>query len=172
MFKALAPLLLILFSSHALANPEGVVKRLGIHLEPKGKPTANFVYAVKTGNLLYTSGHVPKDGKGNYVVGKVGRDLNLQQGQKAAYWAGVSLLATLKQELGDLRRVKRIVKVLGMVNATEDFKQHSQVLNGFSDLMVQVFGEERGKHARSAVGMASLPINAAVEIEMIVELEE
>jgi enamine deaminase RidA (YjgF/YER057c/UK114 family) len=104
-------------------------------------------------------------------TGKLGDDLTIEQGQAAARLAGIRLLAALQAELGDLQKVKRIVKVLGMVNSTPDFTEHSQVINGFSDLMVAVFGE-RGKHARSAVGMNSLPKNLAVEIEMIVEVED
>lgn len=151
-------------------SPEQVLKKLDIQLEAKGAPTANFVYAVRTGNLVFTAGHIPKGKDGKFITGKLGKDLTVEQGQAAARYSGISLLSTLKQELGDLSRVKRIVKVTGMVNATPDFTKHSQVINGFSDLMVEVFGE-KGKHARSAVGMGSLPINAAVEIEMIVEIE-
>ncbi len=169
-----AAILVSVFSFNVLADrhsPEMVLKKLGITLETKGTPTANYVYAVRTGNLVFTAGHIPKGEDGKYIVGKLGKDLSVEQGKNAARQSGISLLSTLKQELGDLSRVKRIVKVTGMVNATPDFTQHSQVINGFSDLMVEVFGE-KGKHARSAVGMGSLPINAAVEIEMIVEIEE
>lgn len=151
-------------------SPEKVLEKLGIVLDAKGVPTANYVYAVRTGNLVFTAGHIPKGKDGKYITGKLGKDLSVEQGQEAARYSGISLLSTLKQELGDLSKVKRIVKVTGMVNATQEFTQHSQVNNGFSDLMVEVFGE-KGKHARSAVGMGSLPINAAVEIEMIVEVE-
>lgn len=162
-----------ILSFHSFAeqqSPEKVIKDLGITLEVKGTPTANFVYAVRTGNLVFTAGHIPKGSDGKFITGKLGKDLTVEQGQAAARYSGISLLSTLKQELGDLSRVKRIVKVTGMVNATPDFTQHSQVINGFSDLMVEVFGD-KGKHARSAVGMGSLPINAAVEIEMVVEIE-
>lgn len=162
--------LLVASVTSAYGSPEAKIKALGLELKPKGEPTANFVYAVKTGNLLFTAGHVPVDGEGKYLKGKVGKEVDLKQAQYAARMAGVSLLSTLKQELGDLARVKRIVKVLGMVNATDDFTQHSQVMNGFSDLMVEVFGD-KGKHARSAVGMGSLPVNVTVEIEMVVEVE-
>jgi enamine deaminase RidA (YjgF/YER057c/UK114 family) len=105
------------------------------------------------------------------VTGKVGSDLTLEQGRDAARLTGISLLSTLKAEIGDLNKVKRIVKVLGMVNSVPTFDKHPAVINGFSDLMVEVFGEN-GKHARSAVGMSSLPNNIAVEIEMIVELKD
>lgn len=151
-------------------SPEQILSKLGIVLTQKGTPTANYVYAVTTGNLVFTAGHVSVDGKGQVITGKLGQNLTVEQGRNAARSAGISLLSTLKSELGDLSRIKRIVKVTGMVNATPNFNQHSQVINGFSDLMVEVFGE-KGKHARSAVGMSSLPVDAAVEIEMIVEIE-
>ncbi|MEM6967596.1 MAG: RidA family protein [Bacteroidota bacterium] len=147
------------------------LKKLDIELPTLSKPLANYVHTVRTGNLIYTAGKGPTRPDGSYYTGKLGDDLTVEQGQEAARLAGIRLLASLQAELGDLNKVKRIVKVLGMVNATPDFTEHSQVINGFSDLMVSVFGE-RGKHARSAVGMSSLPVNIAVEIEMIVEVEE
>lgn len=156
--------------ANAEDSPEQKLKKLKITLPVPSVPQANYVRAVQTGNLVFTAGHVPQDENGKYITGKLGKDLTVEQGQYAARRAGVALLATLKQQIGDLSRVKRIVKVLGMVNATHEFTQHSQVINGFSDFMVEVFGE-KAKHARSAVGMSSLPINAAVEIEMIVEIE-
>lgn len=119
--------------------------------------------------LVYLSGHGPDKPEGGQVTGKLGSDLTIEQGQQAARLVGISLLSTLKNEIKDLNKVKTIVKVLGMVNAVPTFERHSQVINGFSDLMVQVFGES-GKHARSAVGVSSLPANIPVEIEMIVEL--
>lgn len=143
---------------------------LGISLKTPSVPVANYVLAVTTGNLVFTAGHGPLQPDGKYVIGKVGKDLSVQEGVDAARLTGITLLSSLQQEIGDLNRIKRIVKVMGMVNATEDFTQHSTVINGFSDLMVEVFGEN-GKHARSAVGVASLPIGFAVEIEMIVELK-
>lgn len=158
------------YANQQKLTPEQTLKKLGISLEQKSKPTANYVYAVYTGNLVFTAGHIPKDAHGKHITGKLGKDLTVEQGRIAARRAGISLLSTLKQELGDLSRVRRIVKVTGMVNSTPDFTQHSQVMNGFSDLMVEVFGDN-GKHARSAVGMGSLPVNAALEIEMIVEIE-
>ena len=132
-------------------------------------PKANYVHTVRTGNLVFTAGKGPKDGKGNTIVGKLGFNLSVEEGYQAARSVGVQQLAALQQELGDLNKVKRIVKVLGMVNSSDDFKDQSKVVNGFSDLMVEIFGEA-GKHARSAVGMASLPGGMAVEIEMIVEV--
>ena len=151
-------------------NPDAQLEKLGIQLPEVTLPVANYVRAVKTGNLLFLSGSGPKKEDGNYITGKVGSDLSIEQGYEAARITGINHLATLKAELGDLRRVKRIVKVLGMVNSSPEFTEQPKVINGFSDLMVEVFGE-RGKHARSAVGMASLPIGIAVEIELIVEFE-
>jgi len=146
------------------------LKALKITLPKLKKPLANYVHTVRTGNLVYTAGKGSAYADGKLYVGKLGGDLTIEQGQEAARLAGIRLLASLQAELGDLNKVKRIVKVLGMVNSTPNFTEHSQVINGFSDLMVAVFGE-RGKHARSAVGMNSLPKNLAVEIEMVVEVE-
>jgi len=151
-------------------NPEAQLERLGIELPEVTAPVANYVKAVQTGNLLFLSGSGPKKPDGEYIVGKVGQDLTIEEGYEAARITGINHIATLKSELGDLSKVKRIVKVLGMVNSTPDFTDQPKVINGFSDLMVEVFGD-RGKHARSAVGMASLPTGIAVEIELIVEIE-
>ncbi len=152
-------------------DAEARLKELKIELPPVGKPIANYVHVVRSGNLLFLAGKGPSNAEGVFITGKVGKDLTLEEGKAAARLTGINLLAVLKTELGDLNKVKRIVKVLGMVNCEADFKDHSSVMNGFSDLMVEVFGE-KGKHARSAVGMCSLPRNMAVEIEMIVEVEE
>lgn len=146
------------------------LKELGIALFAPTAPMGNYVKAVRTGNLLYLAGHGPTRADGSNITGKVGKDLTLEQGAQAARQTGIALLSTLKAELGDLNRVKRIVKVLGMVNCTENFTDQPKVMNGFSDLMVAVFGDN-GKHARSAVGMYALPSNIAVEIEIIVEVE-
>jgi len=148
---------------------EQKIESLGITLPEVGAPVANYVNTVRTGNLVFTSGKGPSLPEGGYVTGKVGLDLTPEEGYQAARITGIQQLAALKAELGDLDKVQRIVKVLGMVNAAPDFENHPQVVNGFSDLMVEVFGE-KGKHARSAVGMGSLPSNIAVEIEMIVEV--
>lgn len=156
--------------SSAQNTPEEKLKALGIELPQPTKPIGNYVKYVRTGNLIYFSGHGPGKPDGTTITGKVGKDLSLEQGYEAAKVAGISLLSTLKDAVGDLSKVKRIVKVLGMVNATENFTDHPKVINGFSDLMIAVFGD-KGKHARSAVGMNSLPNNIAVEIEMIVEVE-
>jgi enamine deaminase RidA (YjgF/YER057c/UK114 family) len=151
-------------------DAETTLKELKIELPAIGKPIANYVHLVRSGNLLFLAGKGPSNAEGIYTTGKVGKDLSLEEGKAAARLTAINQLAVLKAELGDLNKVKRIVKVLGMVNCEADFKDHSIVINGFSDLMVDVFGE-KGKHARSAVGMCSLPRNMAVEIELIVEVE-
>lgn len=143
---------------------------LGIELGEPSAPIANYVKAVRTGNLVFLSGHGPDKPEGGLVVGKVGQDLTIEEGQQAARLTGISLLSTLKAEIGDLNRVRRLVKVTGMVNSTVDFTEHPQVMNGFSDLMVEVFGDA-GRHARAAVGMGSLPGNIPVEIDLVVEIE-
>ena len=152
---------------------EANLKAKNITLPTPPTPLANYVGAVRVGNLLFVSGHGPSrtpDGK-MAARGKVGKDLSTEQGAAVARDVGLNLLATVRMQLGSLDKVKRIVKVLGMVNATEDFGEQPKVINGFSDLMVEVFGEQIGKHARSAVGMGSLPMQIPVEIEMIVEVE-
>ncbi len=152
-------------------DPEARLAALGITLPTPSAPVANYVNAVRTGNLLFLAGKGPSLPEGGYITGKLGADLSIEEGYRAARLTGIAQLAVLKAELGDLRKVKRIVKVTGMVNCTPDFTNQPEVINGFSDLMVEVFGE-RGKHARAAVGMAALPRNIAVEIEMVVEVEE
>ncbi|MDQ3015902.1 MAG: RidA family protein [Bacteroidota bacterium] len=147
------------------------IKELGITLPNAAAPAANYVNAVRVGNLLFLAGKGPSLPDGKLITGKVGKDLTIEQGYEAARLTAIMQIAVLKNELGDLSKVKRIVKVLGMVNATEDFTDHSKVMNGFSDLMVSVFGE-KGKHARSSVGMCSLPFGIAVEVELIVEVED
>lgn len=149
---------------------EAKLKELGITLPAVPPPVANYVNSVRTGNLVFMAGKGPNRPEGGYITGKVGQDLTVEQGYEAARLAAIIQLAALKAEVGDLNKVKRIVKVLGMVNAVPDFTDHPEVINGFSDLMVEVFGD-KGKHARAAVGMGSLPRNIAVEIEMIVEVE-
>lgn len=147
------------------------LEELEINLVTPNAPTANYLKAKRVGNMVYLSGHGPDKPEGGQMIGKVGSELTAEQGNEAARLTGISLLSSLKAEIGDLNKVRRVVKVLGMVNADPSFTQHSQVVNGFSDLMVEVFGEN-GKHARSSVGMSSLPGNIPVEIEMIVEVEE
>jgi enamine deaminase RidA (YjgF/YER057c/UK114 family) len=151
-------------------TPEERLKEKGIVLTTPSSPVANYVNVVRVGNLLYLAGKGPAKPDGSYVTGKVGKDLTIEQGYEAARLAAISHLSVLKAELGDLTKVKRIVKVLGMVNCTDDFKDQPKVINGYSDLMVEIFGE-KGKHARSAVGMNSLPLGIAVEVEVIVEVE-
>lgn len=151
-------------------DPESKLEALGIELPTPSTPVANYVNAVRTGNLIFLAGKGPSKPEGGYITGKVGADLTIEEGYEAARLTGINQLAVLKAELGNLNKVKRIVKVLGMVNAAPDFTDHPKVINGYSDLMVEVFGD-RGKHARAAVGMGSLPTNIAVEIEMIVEVE-
>jgi enamine deaminase RidA (YjgF/YER057c/UK114 family) len=169
LFFALITLTFVAFSQQK-TDFDKKLKELNIELFTPSKPIANYVKAVRVGNLLYLSGHGPGKADGSNITGKVGADMTTEQGYEAAKQAGVSILSTLKDELGDLNKVKRIVKVLGMVNCTETYTDQSKVINGFSDLMVAVFGE-KGKHARSAVGMNSLPGNIAVEIEIIVEIQ-
>jgi len=147
------------------------IAELGLELQIPDVPVANYVNAVKAGDLVFMAGKGPKLADGSFVTGKVGSDLTLDQGYEAARLAAVEQLSALKAEIGDLNRVVRIVKVLGMVNADPEFTDHSKVVNGFSDLMVEVFGE-RGKHARAAVGMSSLPLGFACEVEMVVQIKE
>lgn len=149
---------------------EARLDELGIELPSPQAPAANYVPAVRTGNLLYLAGVGPaKRDDGSSPIGKVGAELTSEEGYEAARLVCLNIISRLKAELGDLDRVVRVVKLLGMVNATEDFGEHPAVINGCSDLLVEVFGE-RGKHARSAVGMQSLPFGIPVEIEAIVEI--
>lgn len=147
------------------------LKEMGIELPPPGKPVANYVPAVRSGNLIFLSGHGPILKDGSLITGKVGADLTLEEGYQAARQVALVMLATLKEEIGDLDKVQRVIKLLGMVNCTSDFVDQSKVINGASDLLVNVFGA-KGKHARSAVGMNALPLNIAVEIEMIVAIKD
>jgi len=147
------------------------LKELGIELPAASGPMANYVNAVRAGNFLYLAGKGAGRPGQAMPTGKVGRDFTIEQGYGFARETGLNLIAVMKAELGDLDRVKRVVKMLGMVNATPEFGHQPEVINGCSDLMVEVFGE-RGKHARSAVGMGSLPRGIPVEIEVIIEAEE
>ena len=152
-------------------SPEEKLKQLGIDLGTVSAPVANYVNAVRTGNLLFLAGKGPRvDAHGCRPTGKVGRDFTAEQAYQHARSVGMDLLAVMRQELGSLDRVKRVVKVTGMVNAVPEFTDHPKVINGCSDLFVEVLGEA-GKHARSAVGMGSLPMGIPVEIECIVEVE-
>ena len=150
-------------------SAEKRLKQLGIDLGSVSSPVANYVNAVRTGNLLYLSGKGPRPVDGQRPSGKVGRDYTAEQAYQHARSVGLDLLAVMRTELGSLDRVRRVVKLLGMVNATPEFTDHPRVINGCSDLMVEVLGE-RGRHARSAVGMGSLPMGIPVEIEVIIEV--
>jgi len=152
-------------------SAEENLKKLGIDLGAVSAPVANYVNAVRTGSLLYLSGKGPRPVNGVRPMGKVGREYTAEQAYQHARSVGVDLLAVMKSELGSLDRVKKVVKLLGMVNAVPEFTDHPKVINGCSDLFVEVFGET-GKHARSAVGMGSLPMGIPVEIECIVEIFE
>ncbi|SHG59556.1 Enamine deaminase RidA, house cleaning of reactive enamine intermediates, YjgF/YER057c/UK114 family [Fodinibius roseus] len=152
-------------------DPEQKLKELSISLNDVSKPIASYVNCVQTGDLLFLSGKGPRKSDDTYVTGKVGEDLTIEHGYDAARLVAIEHIAVLKDELGDLNKVKRIVKVLGMVNCTSDFVDQAKVINGYSDLMVSVFGE-KGRHARSAVSMHTLPLNLAVEVEVIVEVED
>ncbi len=151
-------------------SAEKKLKQLGITLPPVSSPVATYVNAVQTGNLLYLSGKGPLSVDGKRPAGKLGREFTIEQGYQHARTTGLDLIAVMRTELGSLDRVRRIVKVLGMVNCTPDFTDPPKVINGASDLFVEVFGE-KGRHARSAVGLNSLPMGIPVEIEMIVEVE-
>lgn len=150
---------------------EEKIKALGLELPPA--PPLGGIYhpIVITGNQLYVSGQGPLKNDGTLIKGKVGKDLTLEEGQLAARQVGLTMLSTIKSQIGDLEKIKRLIKTLGMVNCYLEFEQHPQTINGFSQFMVDVFGEENGKGARSAVGM-SLPGNIAVEVECIFELNE
>lgn len=153
-------------------SAESRLKELNITLPPPGRPMAKYKMAVRVGNMLYISGHGPsKLTDKTPVTGKCGADLNVEQGKESARSVGLNILSTVRDQLGSLDKVKRLVKTLGMVNSTPDFPDHPKVINGFSELMADVFGEDAGVGARSAVGMGALPGNIAVEIECIFEVE-
>ena len=151
-------------------NHEERFAGLQLTLPTAPRPVAVYRPVVVAQGLAYVSGHGPLRTDGSLITGRVGADLNLADGQAAARQAGLAILATLRAQFGSLDRVKRVIKVLGMVNCVPEFEQHPAVINGFSELFAQVFGPDHGVGARSAVGMGSLPTNIAVEIEMIVEL--
>lgn len=155
----------------AVQNPYDRLTALGITLPPSPPPIANFVTHVREGNMLYLSGQGPREANGHLYSGKVGGEVTVDQAYQHARLTGVNLLAVMHDALGDLSRVKRVVKLLGMVNAVPNFEDHPSVINGCSDLFIEVFGEA-GQHARSAVGFGSLPGNITVEIEAIVSLND
>jgi enamine deaminase RidA (YjgF/YER057c/UK114 family) len=152
-------------------DPEARLKELNITLPNPPQPVANYVNGVRAGNLIFLAGKGPKYPDGTEITGKLGQDVTIEQGYEGARLTAINQLAVLKDMLGNLNKVKRIVKVLGMVNCDPSFVEQPKVINGFSDLMVEVFGE-RGRHARAAVGMTSLPRGQAVEIELVVEVYE
>jgi enamine deaminase RidA (YjgF/YER057c/UK114 family) len=151
-------------------SAETRLKELGIELPEPPPPVANYVRAVQVGNLLYLSGHGPHRAGAPMYAGKVPTDVSIETAYEAARSVGLNLLSSAREALGDLDRVKRVVKMLGMVNSAEGFGDQPRVINGCSDLLVDVFGDA-GKHARSAVGMAALPMSIPVEIELILEVE-
>lgn len=150
-------------------DPEARLAELGIELTEPAPPVANYVRAVRSGNLVFVAGHGPTLPDGSWMTGKVGAERTIDEGYEAARLTAIAILSTLKAEIGDLSRITRIVRVFGMVNAVDRFGQQPEVINGASDLLVEVFGD-RGRHARAAVGMASLPRDITVEIEMVVEI--
>ena len=151
-------------------DPETKLKELGIELITPSNPVANYVNTVRSGNLLFISGKGPLKKDGGYIKGKLGYDLSIDQGYDAARVTGINLISTIKSELGDLKNVKQVIRVNGMVNSASNFTDQPKVINGCSDLLVEVFGD-RGKHTRVALGMNSLPMNIAVEIDIILEIE-
>lgn len=154
-----------------MASPEERLKELGITLPTPPKPVAKYKPTVLVGNLLYVSGHGPAKGDPALMAGKLGDKLTLEQGKESAKLVAINILATVKNALGSLDRVKRLVKTLGMVNATADYRDHPQVINGFSEFMAQVFGDDAGVGSRSAVGMGSLPGDIPVEVECLFEVQ-
>lgn len=162
---------IFLAASLQAQDAESNLKKSGIVLPVASKPVANYVNAVRVGNLLYLAGKGPKRADGTDITGKVGKDLTIQEGYDAARSTAIQHLAVIKAELGSLNKVKRVIKVLGMVNCESNFTDQPKVINGYSDTMVEIFGE-KGKHARSAVGMYALPNNIAVEVEVIIEVED
>jgi enamine deaminase RidA (YjgF/YER057c/UK114 family) len=145
------------------------LKELGLTLAPLGSPMGSYVHSKRAGDLLYLAGKGPQYPDGTMAKGRLGAGMSVEEGYKHARQVGLILIAAMREALGDLDRVEDIVKVLGMVNAAPDFEEHPKVINGCSDLFVEIFGE-RGRHARSAVGMGSLPAGIPVEIEAIVRV--
>jgi enamine deaminase RidA (YjgF/YER057c/UK114 family) len=153
------------------SKPETRIQELHLVLPKPPKPVAKYKTAVLAGNMLYVSGHGPLKADGTTIEGRLGADMTTEQGKEAARVVGLAILSTVRNTLGTLDKVKRLIKTLGMVNSTPEFKQHPHVINGFSELMAEVFGEDAGVGARSAVGMGSLPGNIPVEIECIFEVQ-
>lgn len=152
------------------SKPETRIQELHLTLPPAPKPVAKYKTAVLAGNMLYVSGHGPLKEDKTMITGRVGADLNLEQGKAAARQVGLAILSTTRATLGSLDKVKRLIKTLGLVQCTNEFRDQPQVVNGFSELMAEVFGDDDGVGARSAVGTNALPGNIAVEIECIFEV--
>jgi enamine deaminase RidA (YjgF/YER057c/UK114 family) len=153
-------------------DAEARLKELGIELPPAPTPIGNYVAGVRVGNLLFMSGCGPRRSDGSSITGKLGADLSTDEGYAVARVVGLNMLANIRSVIGSLNRVERVVKVLGMVNSAPHFDQMPKVINGFSDLFVEIFGAERGRGARSAVGMAALPNQIAVEVEMVLQVSD
>jgi len=158
-------------ASTATASAEARLRELDIQLPSLPPPAGTYLHAARTGNLLFLTGHPPIRTDGSLILGRLGQDLDADAGYQAARVAALGMLATMRHELGSLDKVRRIVKVNGVVNATAEFLQHTQVINGASDLLVQVFGKA-GEHARLAVGYSSLPWNICLEVELIAEVAD
>ncbi len=169
-FPALLAASCLALTPLSAGTPEENLAKLGQELPSPSTAVANYVPVVRSGSLLFLAGHIPRTADNTVVTGKVGDTISEAEATEAARLAGLALLSTVRAELGSLDRVKRIVRVSGFVNATPDYERHSFVINGCSDLLVAVFGE-KGRHARSAIGAGSLPLNAAVEIELVVEVD-
>lgn len=148
---------------------EEKLNQMGLQIPEDTGVAGNYLPGVKTGNLVFLSGAIPKLPDGSLICGKIGKQLTVEDGQQAAVQVTLNLLSNLKNIIGDLNKIERIIKVNGMINSTSEFEDHPKVLNGCSDLLVQLF-EERGLHARSAIGVSSLPFNVAIEIEMVIEV--
>ncbi len=144
--------------------------QLGLQLPPAPEPKGLYQSLVVSGNLVFTSGHLPVDASGKLIVGRLGAELDVAAGYRAAQWAGLNILASLRKQLDSLDRVRRVLKILGAVNGTPDFTQQPAVINGCSELLAEVFGREAGVGARSAIGVGSLPLGVPVEIEAIFEI--
>lgn len=153
-------------------SPEANFAALGLSLPPAPKPLGVYKPGLQVDHFYYVSGHGPVQNDGSLIIGRVGKDLNMEEGKAAAQQVGLTILATLRSQLGSLNKIKRVVKVLGMVNCTEDFGRHPYVINGCSELFAKVWGEENGIGVRSAVGMGTLPDNIPVEIEVMFELAD
>lgn len=156
----------------AKTSPEENFAALGLTLPPAPKPLGVYKPGLLVDHFYYVSGHGTVQTDGSLIIGRIGKDLDIEEGKLAARQVGLAILATLKAQLGSLNRIKRVIKVLGMVNATEDFLRHPYVINGCSELFAQVWGEENGIGVRSAVGMGTLPDNIPVEIEAVFELND